>query len=147
MRRRQRGSAIIEFSLTAGLLLTLLGGMVEYGLLFLEYSILHQTTRLAAEHAATTPYDSVNTTPSDSYRQAVANIAVYGKAQPAPEDKPVVPGLSREHITVDVRFENRLPVEVTVGVAAFEIHGLFKNHRFAGKPRLTFPYLGEFAAL
>lgn len=147
MKNTRRGSAMIEFSLTAALMLTLLGGLVEYGMLFLEYGILHQTLRMAAEHASTAPYDSVNATPSDEFRRAVENIAVYGKAHPSPADRPVVPGLTRDQIRLDVRFENRMPAAVTVGVTEFTWRGIFRTYRFPGKPRLTFPYLGEYAAL
>lgn len=146
-RRHQRGSSLIEFALSATLFLTLSGGLFDLGNLFLRYYLLQCTVRSAAEYGARAAYDSVSATPSAAFRDAVANIVVYGEPAPKGKASPLVPDLTREQVTVDVKFENRVPVAVTVGVRDLAVRGLLKTYQLSNKPRLTFPYLGQFTGM
>ncbi len=147
MRHRQRGSSIVEFALSATFFLLFSGGLFDLGNLFLRYYLLQYTVRGAAEYASTAVYDSNNATPSEAFRLAVANIVVYGERAPGTKSAPLIPGLTRDQVTVDVKFENRVPVAVTVGVRELAVRGLFKTYHLSHKPKLTFPYMGEFAGL
>lgn len=138
---RERGSSIIEFSLVATLCLALFGGLFECGHLFLDYYLLQHTVRRAAEWAAATPYESPNEQADDTLRSAVQNIVVFGEAAPRANARPLVAGLKREDVELSVRFENSVPVTMTVGLRDFEIRGLFRAYRFTGKPKASFPYL------
>ena len=51
-KRQQRGAALVEFALVAGLLCLLLFGIIEMGLIFQDQALLGQSAREAARSAA-----------------------------------------------------------------------------------------------
>jgi len=64
--KRQRGAALVEFALVAGLLCLLLFGIIEMGLIFQDQALLGGTAREAARSAA------VGRTVADTQLRAVS---------------------------------------------------------------------------
>lgn len=52
LHRTRRGVALVEFAAAAGLLMLILLGVIEFGLLFKDLLILHETARVGARSAA-----------------------------------------------------------------------------------------------
>lgn len=92
MRKTQRGVALIEFALTAGVLLTIVFGVTEFGRAMFEYDTLAKAARDATRYLSTkAPGDTV------AAADAVC-LAVYGN--PACSGSPLAPGLTTAMVSV-----------------------------------------------
>ncbi|MBI3471159.1 MAG: pilus assembly protein [Candidatus Solibacter usitatus] len=142
----RRGSALIELSLSATLLVTLLAGAVQYGYTFYVYSQLHAAVRNGARYAGQRPFTAASPACVARMQEAIRKRVVYG-APDAPEDAvAVVRGLRPEHIAVEFQADSKgVPAEVTVAVQGFPVDSVFTTYTFQGKPATTMPYLGRYA--
>jgi len=126
MTRRSRGSALIEFAGSLILLAVMFAGMFEIGYSFYAYGTLVTAVRAGARYAALQP----RTAGAD----AVRNLVVYGDPAPADRSKPVVPGLTTEHVELI-----NGPDASTVSLRGFEVDALFMKVKLDGRPTVTFP--------
>ncbi len=126
MTRRSRGSALIEFAGSLILLAVMFAGMFEIGYSFYAYGTLVTAVRAGARYAALQP----RTAGADSVR----NLVVYGDPAPADRSKPVVPGLTTEHVELI-----NGPDASTVSLRGFELDALFMKVKLDGRPTVTFP--------
>ena len=142
-RGKQKGNAMIEFSLAAGLLVPLFVGIFEFGYGFYTYNTLIAGVRAGARYASLAKYDSATTTPTTSYQNAVKNIVVYG--DPAGGTQALVPGLATSNVAVTVQMVDNVPDMVKVSITAFTVNTLFRKLQWTNKPAASFRYEGTFA--
>ena len=87
---RERGSAMVEFAMSAFVLWFLFAGIFQFGYTFYTYNVLKLAVANAAEYGSRLDYDTGNTSP---YTDALRNMVVYGDATAG--TTPVLTGLTR----------------------------------------------------
>jgi Flp pilus assembly protein TadG len=135
MRRpSQAGSALIEFAGSLILLAVMFAGIFEIGYSFYTYGELVTAVRAGARYAASQPRGAGT---DQSVAKAVRNLVVYGDPAPANPTKPVVPGLTAQHVELV-----NSPDASTVSLRGFELDALFMKVKLDGRPTVTFPVAG-----
>lgn len=138
-----RGNAMIEFALSAAILLPALVGTMQFGFSFLAYGKLETAVREGARYAALRTYDSSTATPSAAFTSAVQNMVVYGN--PNGGTTPVVRGITTDQIAVTTALYNGVPDLITVQLKSFQIDAAVATINISGKPWATYRYQGRFA--
>jgi hypothetical protein len=133
MTRRARGSALIEFAGSLILLAVMFAGIFEIGYSFYAYGTLETAVRAGARYAALQPRGA-GAVVAPATANAVRNLVVYGDPAPADRTKPVVPGLTTEHVELISG-----PDASTVSLRGFEVDALFMKVKLDGRPTVTFP--------
>lgn len=131
MRRTQRGSALIEFAGSLILLSVMFSGIFEIGYSFYTYGELVTAVRAGARYAALQPRESAA---NPAVVKAVRNLVVYGDPAPADRAKPLVPGLTTDHVELV-----NGPDASTVSLHGFTLDALFMKVNLNGRPTVTFP--------
>lgn len=113
-RKRQRGIAIVEFTLALPLLLLLMLASVEIGRLLFQYNALTKAVRDGARYVASEALLGSTGTVfiSDQLRDETRNLVVHGNT--VGNGDALVPGLD----TDDVEVENDPPGSLLVSVSA-----------------------------
>jgi Flp pilus assembly protein TadG len=143
--RVQRGSVMIEFTLSMLVLVPLFMGAWAFGYTFFQYSQLENAVRAGARYASTLNYDSAaNSGPSASFLTAVQNMTVYGDpAADTTTATPVVTGLTTSNVALTVAFGNGgAPSTMTVNITGFQVNSYIGKISLNGKPYVWFPYVG-----
>jgi hypothetical protein len=140
--RKRKGSALIEFALSFGILVPIFLGTFQFGVAFQHYNELTSAVRAGARYASYRTYDSSTSTPSAGYVAAIRNVVVYGN--PGGGDSPIVPGLLPSHVTVEIGMISGIPGTVTVAIKDYPLNVLFAQWNLQ-KPASTFPYTGRYA--
>jgi Flp pilus assembly protein TadG len=130
-RSKQRGSALIEFAGSLILLTVMFAGIFEIGYSFYAYGTLVDAVRAGARYAALQPR---GTNADPAVTKAVRNLVVYGDPAPAALTKPLVPGLTTDHVELI-----NAPDASTVSLRGFEVDALFMKVKLDGRPTVTFP--------
>ncbi|MEI9813769.1 MAG: TadE family protein [Acidobacteriota bacterium] len=139
-RSKQRGHALLELALSAGVMVACLGGTFQFGYTFYVYNQLVTATGNAARYAAMRPYHE-NEMEKD--KAAIRNMVVYGEAKPGPGAAPVVRGLTPQQVDVSwTKGDSGAPAAVHVGILDYKVDALFASYDFAGRPSVEFPYVG-----
>jgi Flp pilus assembly protein TadG len=146
-KNRERGNAMVEFALSATLIVGFFAGVFQFGYTFFAYNALEDAVRGGARYASLKPYDSTTTTPSDAFLTAVRNMVVYGDPSPADGATPVLNGLSTANVQLTVTGgqsggTDNAPTSMTVSITGFQINSLFSTSTLNGRPSVTFPYTG-----
>ena len=138
----ERGSVMVEFTLSMLVLIPLFLGTWAFGYTFFQYSELENAVRAGARYASTLNYDSATNTPSAAFLTGVQNMTVYGdpNANPATAT-PVVSGLTTANVNLSVGFTNSAPSSVTVSVTGFQVLTYYGTTTL-NKPYVWFPYVG-----
>ena len=145
MRQRRRpvkGSLIVEFAFTFGLLFPLFAGTFDFGYCFFVYNELQNSVRQGARYASLKTYDSATAAYTEEFGTAVRNMVVYGN--PAGGPRPTVPRLSASNVALTVVFAKGIPSEVKVGLRDYRFVSVLRNFTL-DKPSCSFPYAGRFA--
>ena len=142
--RRQRGSVLVELTLSLTFLTALFLGTWQYGYTFYIYGELEQACRTGARYASIQTYNSGTSTPTASFESAVQNMVVYGDPAPAAGAKPVAPGLTTNNVALTVTWTNNVPTAMTVAITDYQVPTYFGNTTLNGKPTTTFPFVGLF---
>jgi hypothetical protein len=130
-RRNQAGSALIEFAGSLVLLAVMFAGIFEIGYSFYSYGELVSAVRTGARYAAFQPRGAGA---DPGVAKAVRNLVVYGDPTPGERAKPVVPGLTVDHVELI-----NSPDASTVSLHGFELDALFMKVKLDGRPTVTFP--------
>jgi len=139
---RERGHAMIELAFSAMVMATCLAGTFQFGYTFYVYNQLVTAIGNGGRYAATRTLRAE----SDKFEAAVRNMVVYGEMKPVDGARPVVAGLSPEHVDVHVvKDESGAPVAVAVSIREYTVDAVFKAFKFDGRPGVEFPYTGRFA--
>jgi Flp pilus assembly protein TadG len=134
-RKKQGGNALIEFALSASLLVSLFTGVFQFGYTMIAVENLSTAVRGGARFAAATDYSA------GDYQTRVKNMVVYG--QPTTGTESVVAGLTTANVEVVLTPNAGVPETVTVRIINFSVDALFRTFNFNGTPNATFPYNGS----
>lgn len=129
MRCTERGNSLIEFAVALALLTAMFAGIFEIGYSFYTYAALQNGVRAGARYAAL----QSGADPAE-LAKAVRNLVVYGDPAPADRAKPLVSGLTTDHVELIDS-----PGARTVTLRDFELDALFIKFRLDGRPTVTFP--------
>jgi Flp pilus assembly protein TadG len=141
--RREDGNVLVEFTLSVTLLTALFLGVWQFGYSYFIYAGLEQAVRSGARYASLQKYDSITSTPSNSFLSAVQNVVVYGDPSPAQDAASVVPSLSTANVGLTVTFSSGVPRGMNVAIQNYRIPGVFGS-LILNKPATWFPYVGTF---
>jgi Flp pilus assembly protein TadG len=142
---RERGHAMLELAISAGVMVSCLVGTFQFGYTFYTYNQLVTAVGNGARYAAQRTYRP-GSEDVERGNAAIRNMVVYGDAQPAPEATPVVPKLTPA--AVDVRWDlagDGTPLNVDVAIKGYAMDAIFRSFTFDGRPSVQFPYVGKYA--
>ena len=143
--RRERGHAMLELAISAGVMVSCLVGTFQFGYTFYTYNQLVTAVGNGARYAAQRTYRRA----SDDVERgnaAIRNMVVYGDALPSPDAAPVVPKLTPAQ--VEVRWDlasDGTPLNVNVAIKGYTTDAIFRSFTFDGRPSVQFPYVGSYA--
>ena len=142
-RQNQRGHAMIELAISAAVMVSCLGGTVQFGYTFYIYNQLVTAVGNGGRYAAMRTYRA----DTEKGRAAIRNMVVYGDARPAPDAPPQVANLKPEQVQVDWVMDDSgtRPVAVDVSIVDYTVDAAFGMFRFTGKPAVEYPFVGRFA--
>ena len=148
-RHQQRGHALLEFAIGSSLFVALFTGAYQFGYTFHAYESLLSGVRAGARFGAMAVYplsgQTIDSQPASSFTTAVRNVTVYGDPAGAVNGaKPIVGGLTTNHVLVTVQYRNSIPSTVTVAINGFQLEAIFGSWAANRKPRATFTYLGRY---
>jgi Flp pilus assembly protein TadG len=143
-RKRQKGSAILEFAIGSGILVAAFTGTFQFGYSLYIYNNLQTAVNNGAKYAALRPYEPTDTTPEACFKTAVQNMVVYGDPT-GTATTPVAPSLVPGNVFVNVTFANGVPSTMTVGISSYKIDSAVTTITLTNKPQVTYPYLGRYA--
>lgn len=146
-RARQRGHAMIELAVSAAVMVSCLGGTVQFGYTFYIYNELVSAVGNGGRYAALRTYRSASPADIEKGKLAIRNMVVYGDAHPSPGTPPQVANLRPEQVRVDwIKDESGdKPAFVDVSIADYAVDAAFGMFRFTGRPAVEFPFVGRFA--
>lgn len=129
--KNQRGAALVEFALAAGVFFTVLFGIVEFGRLLWTHNALTDATRRGARYATLRKNDSAGTL-------AVQKMVVYGDPNANPASAiPVVSGLTTSDVAVSYANYNGIQLSSKATVSITNYRFQFAVPLFGGT--LTMP--------
>ena len=145
-RRTQKGHAMMELAIVAGVMVSFLVGTFQFGYAFYVYNQLVTAVGNGARYAAQRTYRAATPDDIERGKAAIRNMVVFGDAQPAAGAVPVISGLSTDQVKVDwVGEDGKQPDAVDISIHDFTAAAIFKPLTFDGKPFAEFPYVGRYA--
>jgi len=146
-RTRQKGHAMIELAVSAGVMVACLAGTVQFGYTFYIYNELVTAVGNGGRYAAMRTYRAAATSDIEKGKAAIRNMVVYGDSRPAPNAFPQVANLKPEQVQVDWVMDDSgtQPAAVNVSIADYTVDAAFGMFRFTGKPAVEYPFVGRFA--
>jgi Flp pilus assembly protein TadG len=146
MRERQRGHAMIELAISAGVMVAFLGGTFEFGYTFYVYNQLVSAVGNGGRYAAQRSYRAATPDDIEKGKAAIRNMVVYGDSRPGPDAVPLVANLKPEQVKVEwVPGESDAPSAVNVSIANYNVNAMFGEFTFKGRPGVEFPFVGRYA--
>jgi Flp pilus assembly protein TadG len=144
-RRNQRGHAMLELAICAGVMVSCLAGTFQFGYTFYVYNQLVTAVGNGGRYAAMRTYRGSSNADLEKARGAIRNMVVYGDARPT-ELNPVVAGLRPNQVDVDwVKDANGAPTSVHVAIRNYPVNAVFKTISLDGRPGVEFPFVGRYA--
>ena len=140
---RRRGSAMLEFAISFGLLLTIFSGVWQFGYTFYLYNSLESAVRNGARYGSLAVYDGGSWNGAN-FKDRVKNMVVYGNSAPPAGARPVVPGLATSQVRVTPTMNGVTPNRITVDIDGYAINTFFKTYTLRQKPKCSFDYMGRF---
>jgi Flp pilus assembly protein TadG len=134
-RRNQKGHAMVELAICAGMMVTCLSGTFQFGYTFYVYNQLVSAVGNGARYASVRPHSA----DEEADKTAIRNMVVYGESKPSPGATPAVRNLKPEQ--VDVEYLTDRPA-VRVAIQGYKVDAVFAEFEFSGRPSVEFPYLG-----
>src|ERR1700722_8932511 len=146
MKNSERGHAIIELAVCAGVMVSCLAGTFQFGYTFYVYNQLVTAVGNGGRYAAMRTYRAATAGDIEKSKHAIRNMVVYGDPQAAGGSAPIVAGLIPEQ--VDVKWDSDpswAPTAVDVSIVNFSLNAVFKTITFSGRPGVEFPFVGRYA--
>lgn len=144
--KRERGHAMLELAVSAGVMVSCLVGTFQFGYTFYTYNQLVTAVGNGARYAAQRTYRTASDQDIERGSAAIRNMVVYGDAQPAPDAAPVVPKLKPDHVEVRwILAGDGVPASVNVAIKGYTMNAIFRSFTFEGRPSVEFPYVGKYA--
>jgi Flp pilus assembly protein TadG len=145
-RRNQRGHAMIELAVSAGVMVACLAGTVQFGYTFYIYNELVTAVGNGGRYAAMRTYRAAAASDIEKGKAAIRNMVAYGDSRPAPGASPQVASLKPEQVQVEwIMDESGKPAAVNVSIADYTVDAAFGMFRFTGKPAVEYPFVGRYA--
>ena len=145
-RKRQRGHAMIELAVSAGVMVACLAGTVQFGYTFYIYNQLVTAVGNGGRYAAMRTYRASTASDVEKGKAAIRNMVAYGDTRAAPSALPQVANLKPEQVQVDwIMDESGKPASVNVSIVDYTVDAAFGIFRFTGRPAVEFPFVGRFA--
>jgi hypothetical protein len=145
MRRTQRGHAMIELALSAGVMVSCLAGTFQFGYTFYIYNQLVTAVGNGGRYAAMRTYRAGSEVDLEKGRAAIRNMVVYGDAKPN-DLTPVVVNLHPDQVEVEwVKDKAGAPTAIHVAIRKYPVNAIFKTIYLDGRPGVEFPFLGRYA--
>ncbi len=144
--KRERGHAMLELAVSAGVMVSCLVGTFQFGYTFYAYNQLVTAVGDGARYAAQRTYRAATDQDVERGNAAIRNMVVYGDPQPAPGSTPVLPKLTPAQ--VEVRWElagDGVPLNVNVSIKGYTLDAIYRSYTFNERPSVRFPYVGKFA--
>jgi Flp pilus assembly protein TadG len=142
----KRGNAMLEFAISAGVLIPCLAGTFQFGFGMYTYNRLQSAVDDGGRYGALRTYRTLlGSTDTDKVKLAIKNVVVYGTPTPTNSSVPVVNGIGTGNVNVAFSPTSGVPTSVTVNITSFAVDTIFSSYTFTGKPVVTFPYLGRYA--
>lgn len=132
-RRNQRGHAMLELAVCAGVMVACLSGTFQFGYTFFVYNQLVNAVGNGGRYASLRP----RTADEQADKTAIRNMVLFGESRPSPNAVPVVRNLKPEQVEIEF-----LEDAVRVGVREFQVDAVFADFTLTGKPVVEFPLLG-----
>lgn len=146
LRRNQKGHAMLELAISAGVMVTCLSGTFQFGYTFYTYNQLVSAVGNGARYASMRPYRAASDEDVQKSIQAIRNMVVYGDPHPALGAAPVVANLQSDQIEVKwIQEDSSAPTSVSVSLKNYSVNGLFGAFDFSGRPAVEFPFVGTYA--
>jgi hypothetical protein len=147
VRKHQRGHAMIELAISAAVMVSCLGGAVQFGYTFYIYNELVSAVGNGGRYAAMRTYRAASPADIEKGKTAIRNMVVYGDARPAPGTPPQVSNLRPEQVRVEwIKDEaGDKPGFVDVSIADYTVDAAFGMFRFTGRPSVEYPFVGRYA--
>jgi len=138
---------MIELAISAAVMVSCLGGTVQFGYTFYIYNELVSAVGNGGRYAAMRTYRSASPAAIEKGKAAIRNMVVYGDARPAPGTPPQVANLRPEQVRVDwIKDESGdKPGFVDVSIADYTVDAAFGMFRFTGRPAVEYPFVGRYA--
>ena len=144
--KSQAGHAMLELAICAGVLLTFLAGIFQFGYTFYLYNRLVTVVGNGARYAAQRTYHGASAQDIERGNAAIRNMVVYGDPQPTPESLPMLPNLAVRQVEVSwVKAGDGVPSAVDLTVRNYSVGAVFHSFSFDGRPSVEFPYVGRYA--
>ncbi len=134
-RRNQRGHAMLELAISAGVMVTCLGGTFQFGYTFYVYNQLVSAVGDGARYASVRPV----TADVEADKAAIRNMVVYAEPKPSPGAIPVVRNLKPEQVRVEYVQDG---AAVRVAIEGYKVDAVFGEFEFSGRPGVEFPVIG-----
>lgn len=143
--RNQRGHAMLELAVSAGVMVSCLAGTFQFGYVFYVYNQLVTAVGNGGRYAAMRTYRAASDEDLEKARAAIRNMVVYGDARPT-DLTPAVVNLRPENVEVDwVKDATGTPNAVRVAIRHFPVNAIFKTISLDGRPGVEFPFVGRYA--
>lgn len=137
MRRRlQKGHAMLELAISAGVMVTCLGGTFQFGYTFYVYNQLVSAVGNGARFGSLRPISA----DPEMDKTAIRNMVVYGESKPSPNAVPAVRNLKPEQVEVTYSQDR---TAVHVAIQGYKVDALFGEFEFSGRPGVEFPVLAQ----
>ncbi len=144
--KSERGHAMLELAISAGVLVTCLAGTFQFGYTFYVYNQLVSAVGNGARYASQRTYRAATPDDVDRGKAAIRNMVVYGDPQPSTDASPMVVGLKPEQVNVEwVAGKEGAPQAVDVSIHDYMVDAIFRAYTFDGKPFVEFPFIGRYA--
>jgi hypothetical protein len=125
-RRKQKGHAILELALSAGVMTACLVGTLQFGYTFYIYNQLVTAVGNGARFASLKPMSG----DAEADKAAIRNLVVASTLAAA--------RLQPEQVEVEVAADT-----VRVAIRSYRIDALVTKIDFDGRPAVEFPYIGS----
>ena len=138
---------MIELAISAAVMVSCLGGTVQFGYTFYIYNELVSAVGNGGRYAAMRTYRAASPADIEKGKAAIRNMVVYGDARPPSGAPPQVANLRPEQVRVDwIKDESGdKPGFVDVSIADYTVDAAFGMFRFTGRPAVEYPFVGRYA--
>jgi len=138
---------MIELAISAAVMVSCLGGTVQFGYTFYIYNELVSAVGNGGRYAAMRTYRAASPTDIEKGKAAIRNMVVYGDARPTQGTLPQVSNLRPEQVHVEwIKDESSdKPGFIDVSIADYTVDAAFGMFRFTGRPSVEYPFVGRYA--
>ena len=144
--KRERGHAMLELALSAGVMVAFLAGTFQFGFTFYVYNQLLTAVGNGGRYAAMRTYRAATTADVERGRTAIRNLVVFGDARPEPSAAPVVANLRPEQVNVEwAMSDSGEPQSIHISISGYMVNAVFASFPLEGRPAVDFPYVGRYA--